>query len=380
MNTPPSDRIDAATLAIAASLGDGGSDVLVLVGPDDRIHVVGGSSLLELLGYEELAPEPSAIEPLLHPGDLARAHDAYVVLSEAPGNRVSEHLRVRHRDGQYVPLRVTGVNRRNRSPVAALVIHARAAHSFDGGLDDSIGEESAVRDEAGFVNAVADSVQLKHDKIWSAGRFARSVVKDRRYDYSVLAIELDRFRLLLGTHGQAVAQGLMREITERLRGTLSRADVLGRLRGGEFGLLLRGVGDAAQVNRIADRIQDVCSEPCRVDGHEISTAAVIGICTSERRYGTAQEVLRDAAAALNRARQQHRRRRRAAFDTRIRVEDKQFIDLLRDLHQGLKRQEFYVHYQPIVRLHTGLLSGFEALARWTHPERGTVPSRFHSGG
>ena len=365
--------IDDATFQLAAALSDGSGELVALVDQQGLARVMNPEVLTDVLGYEALEPTLATLVELTHPDDLQRMRTTYATLLKQPGSRQTIRHRARHRDGRYVLFQSTLVQRLDDPAVRAVLVRARELRAMSQGIvDETTGDSSDVRDAAEFARTLSKAVQLKYDRVWQTNRYAIPAVKDRRHDYCLLLIELDRFKMLMGSHGQHVVAAVLGEIAERLKGVLGQQDVLGHLGGGEFAILLRGASDAEQATRLADRIQDVVGEGIVVEGHRVSTSAIIGIVTSDRRYERAEEVMSDAAAALNRARKQHRRRRRAAFDTQIRLEDQQFITLLTELHDGLKKQQFTLDYQPIISLSQGTLTGFEALVRWHHPERGLV--------
>jgi diguanylate cyclase (GGDEF)-like protein len=369
--------IDDATIQLAAALADGSGEIVALLDRQGHAQVLNPDVLTEVLGYDSLAPTLATLAELTHPDDFERVCASYTTLLGQPGARQAIRHRARHRDGRYVLLQSTIVQRLDDPAVRALLVRTRELRVSHGIVDEPTGDSPDVRDAGEFARTLGKAVQLKLARVWQPGRqagppLAVPPVKDKRYDYCLLLIELDRFKMLMGSHGQHVVAAVLGEVAERLKSVLGPHDVLGHLGGGEFAILLRSSGDAEQATRLADRVQDVVGEGIVVGGHRVSTAAIIGIVTSDRPYERAEEVMSDAAAALNRARKQHRRRRRAAFDTKIRLEDQQFITLLTELHDGLKKQQFVLEYQPIISLSRGTLTGFEALIRWRHPERGTV--------
>ena len=128
--------------------------------------------------------------------------------------------------------------------------------------------------------------------------------------------------------------------------------------------------------RVAERIQHCLKQPFELDGRHLFTSASIGIATSETAYSNAQDLLRDADTAMYRAKALGKARCEV-FDVRMREAAIARLALETDLRRAIERNEFELHYQPIISLATGKLAGFEALVRWRHPERGLVsPEHF----
>jgi EAL domain-containing protein (putative c-di-GMP-specific phosphodiesterase class I) len=136
-------------------------------------------------------------------------------------------------------------------------------------------------------------------------------------------------------------------------------------------VLLEGIVDAAKPMLIADRIISELQTPFRLGTKEIFTSASIGIALSSPHYRQPEELLRDADAAMYNAKDGGRHRA-AMFDDRLRREALSLLDMESDLRHALSRNEFEPFYQPIVELADGRVTGYEALLRWHHPERGLL--------
>jgi diguanylate cyclase (GGDEF)-like protein len=230
---------------------------------------------------------------------------------------------------------------------------------------------------AHFVEALQHAVTRKEEKIWSAPSFARSIAKDRRYDYAVVLLDLDRTKVLRSGFAQSAVDDALTAVADRLSRTLRGRDAIGYMGGTELAVLIDGVGDTAQALRVADHFSALLDEPIDLGDVQLNVSPAMGIATSERRYSDASEVLRDAAAAASRSLKKSGSRRRTAYDTKMRLEDRRRIRLMADLHHGLASGELRLAYQPIIRLSDGAVAGFEALCRWNHPEFAEVgPSEF----
>jgi predicted signal transduction protein with EAL and GGDEF domain len=149
-----------------------------------------------------------------------------------------------------------------------------------------------------------------------------------------------------------------------------------RLGGDEFTVLLEDIREEADAAVVASRIQEELSKPFRLGGQDVFTSASIGIALGSTEYTSAEELLQDADLAMYRAKALGKARHEV-FDLAMRARAVALLNLETDLRRALERNEFRVHYQPIVSLETHAITGFEALLRWQHPESGLVlPEEF----
>jgi diguanylate cyclase (GGDEF)-like protein/PAS domain S-box-containing protein len=193
---------------------------------------------------------------------------------------------------------------------------------------------------------------------------------------ALLFLDLDRFKLVNDSLGHPVGDRLLVAVAERLRAAVRPADTVARFGGDEFAVLLDGVPGAEAALRRAEALQRTLSAPVALDGFEVYTTASIGIAIAGAQAEGPEALLRGADLAMYRAKGRgpghcelydHALHARAV--ARLRMES--------DLRRGLDRGEVTAHFQPIVSLVTGRVSGVEALARWRHPERGWVqPGEF----
>ncbi|MHC4826977.1 MAG: putative bifunctional diguanylate cyclase/phosphodiesterase [Planctomycetota bacterium] len=213
-------------------------------------------------------------------------------------------------------------------------------------------------------------------------RLERCMDRARRndgYHFAVLFLDIDRFKEVNDSLGHFMGDQLLVAIAERLqqclRGTDSltrvESNTVARIGGDEFVVLLDGIRDRADATVVAERVQDVLSEPFRLQGHEIFTTASIGIAFNELECEKADHLLRDADTAMYYAKAAGKARHEV-FNTKMHDEAMSRLKLHTDLKRAVEANEFHVFYQPIISLRTGRLAGFEVLARWDHPDRGAV--------
>jgi diguanylate cyclase (GGDEF)-like protein/PAS domain S-box-containing protein len=189
--------------------------------------------------------------------------------------------------------------------------------------------------------------------------------------FAVLAIELDRIQLVHDSLGRAAGDELLAGAAARLRECAPADAMVAHLGGDQFAILLDGVSGVGDATRVATCVHQMLAQPLRAAGRDVFSGASVGIVLSGPAYEHAEDVLRDASIAMIRARAASHGRYHV-FDPAMHAEAMARLQLETDLRRALERGELRVHYQPIVHLQTGRIAGFEALARWQHPERGLV--------
>jgi diguanylate cyclase (GGDEF)-like protein len=198
----------------------------------------------------------------------------------------------------------------------------------------------------------------------------------REHLFAVLFLDLDRFKNINDSLGHAAGDCLLVETARRLEQCSRPTDTVARLGGDEFAVLLDGLETECDAVRVAERVLESLARPFNLGGHEVYTAASIGITLSTHGYVDPENVLRDADTAMYRAKEKGKARYEL-FDAEMHADALARLRLENDLRRAVENQEFEVYYQPIVSLHAGGLTGFEALVRWHHPERGMVaPTEF----
>ncbi len=194
--------------------------------------------------------------------------------------------------------------------------------------------------------------------------------------FAVLFLDVDRFKLINDSIGHASGDEMLIEIGRRLAGVLGDTGVVARFGGDEFAILAEGVGDTAACDQLAARILDAVGQPLWLGGRELFPSGSIGIALWQPRYRLGDEMLRDADAAMYRAKAGGRNRG-ALFDEEMRAQAIRLLDLEADLRRAILRDEFEPFFQPIVRMHDGVVVGHEALLRWNHDVHGMlVPEQF----
>jgi diguanylate cyclase (GGDEF)-like protein len=191
---------------------------------------------------------------------------------------------------------------------------------------------------------------------------------------AVLFIDLDRFKIVNDSLGHEVGDALLASLAHRLRGVLRPGDVVARFGGDEFTVLCEGLDPAAcgrHAIDVAERLLNAVQDPFDCEGEDHFLSASIGIALAPDGDERPDELVRDADAAMYRAKQRGKSRWEV-FDESMRAQARARHEIEDALHRALERNEFRVFYQPVVSLRGGGFVGVEALLRWQHPERGLL--------
>jgi len=193
---------------------------------------------------------------------------------------------------------------------------------------------------------------------------------------ALLYLDVDRFKVVNDSLGHLAGDEMLKAVAGRLLKCVRAPDMVARLSGDEFAVLIEDVGDRIAAEDVAQRVLDTLGVPLQLAGRELDPSVSIGIAIGDGNYVVADELLRDADIALYRAKELGRKRYMLFDDTLA----KTAIDVLAmegELRQALRRGEFEPYFQPFCRLADGEVVGYEALMRWNHPRDGVLgPAAF----
>jgi diguanylate cyclase (GGDEF)-like protein len=209
-------------------------------------------------------------------------------------------------------------------------------------------------------------------------RLAESTGSDRRKQglTALLFIDLDRFKTINDTLGHDYGDELIKQVAGRIQQATRETDVVSRLGGDEFTVMLSNVSDDIHVSIIAKNILTQLAKPFVLQGHEIYTSASIGITITPTDGGDVNTLLKNADMAMYEAKD-HGRNTFRFFTSQMTDRARQFMEIDKDIRMALTQDELEVFFQPIYATQGRKLKGVEALVRWQHPQRGLIlPSDF----
>jgi diguanylate cyclase (GGDEF)-like protein/PAS domain S-box-containing protein len=276
------------------------------------------------------------------------------------------------------------IDGKNR-PFGVLDVHATEAHRFSAKdvpfvqaaanvLADAIERHAA--DQALRYRVLHDSLTGLPNRLSFVDALSESLDKAAvsGSPVGILFLDLDHFKLINDSLGHHAGDALLRAVAPRLRSHLRPGDIVARFGGDEFGILIDRLADEGEALAIADRVADAFTQPFSLDGVDHFVSASIGVAVSrasEERTVNAELLIRDADAAMYRAKEGGRARC-VLFDAEMRAGAIKRLEVERELRHALDRDELALHYQPVVNLRSGEINGLEALVRWRHPERGML--------
>lgn len=194
---------------------------------------------------------------------------------------------------------------------------------------------------------------------------------DSSSEFQVLFLDIRSFKNINDTLGHTIGDKVLTIAAKRFVRMLDTKDVVARIGGDEFAIILRGMGSTTKAQKVARRIYQNITQPFSLSGNHISVDVNIGIAPCDAEYDTPEEILRDADIAMHYAKEKNNGL--AVFTKELRSRFLERVRFEMDLRHAIDRNELALHYQPIVSLSDGRLVGFEALLRWHHSEFGMIP-------
>ncbi len=322
-----------------------------------------------ITGYDRefFLAAPQALPGILHPED--REGWDHFISARTLGDDDSQDFRILHKDGF-----TCWVNAVKREVM--------------GGNGGSMGTRLSLRD---ITDRKEMELQLRHlalhdpltalaNRTLCLDRIRQAMERARRrhpYSFSLVFLDLDRFKILNDSLGHAFGDQVLIAVADILRRSVRSLDTVSRFGGDEFVILLEELSSSREVVQAIQRLRAALTQPLNLSGHDIQLTASMGVTIGTQHADTPEDLLRNANIAMHQAKKAGRNRFKA-FTPGMLATASKMLALETDLRRGLNRGEFFMVYQPIVKLdRKATLHGYEALVRWNHPERGLIsPAEF----
>ncbi len=332
----------------------------------NRLEV--GKELARLLDLDEpslIRPSGNGFRDIVHPLDvppyqkLAERHDL------EPGERVTLEMRLRQGDGNY----------------RWFELQARALANQAGVVDRCIGTLTDIgRLKEIETQLTSDSLQDQLTGLATKGllldRLERALTNPRAMATRLVVIDIDRFKLINEGLGHEAGDSILKTVAARLQALVLNGETLARLAGGQFALMAQESKARGDFSALVEAIAATVSQPTEHLGQQIVVTASIGVSPSGKGEVKPQDLVDQAQVAMLEARGEGGSRA-VFYHTEMRDDRARLISLESDLRRAINQNEIIIYYQPIVYLGTLEVAGFEALARWQHPELGLLqPSEF----
>ena len=223
---------------------------------------------------------------------------------------------------------------------------------------------------AALYDSLTDLPNRKH-----FGDMLRKLIHQYKDDptatFHVLFLDIRKFKNINDSLGHTLGDKVLMVAAKRFVRMLKATDMVARIGGDEFAIILKNLKTTGKAQKVARRIFDTISQPFSLSSNRITISVNIGIAPCDTEYNTPEEVLRDADIAMHYAKEKNSGV--AVFTKELRVRFLERVHFENDLRQAIDRNELSMNYQPLVALDTGELMGVEALLRWNHSEYGLIP-------
>jgi len=325
-------------------------------------------ALCKILGYSEREMIVTDFLTVIHPDDLSVAVEAIKRLRKGNSTIDQCEVRFQHKSGHKVwglwSASLAGGSHATSTPLVFQIQD----------ITDRKRAEEQLQHEA-----MHDVMTGLPNRAMFIDHLELAIARAQRNEarkFAVLYVDLDRFKIINDSLGHSVGDQLLKEVAVRLWKCVRAGDTVARLGGDEFVLLLEDIYEESEAIEVAERIKSELAAPFTLNGREVFTTVSIGVASSWTSYHQAEGLIRDADAAMYRAKSLGKNRHEI-YDSAMHAQVNDQLQMETALRMAVERNELVVYYQSIVDLETFKISGFEALVRWNHPERGFIsPAHF----
>ncbi len=324
----------------------------------------------EMLGYrkDEIEDTLEGWLSRVHPDDLTRLRSIIDASIAGEVSVIEQRYRIQVKNGDFRWMSTRGEVVKNENGKAIRVVGRQTDIDEDDESRQAIRASGLQDSLTSLPNRTALVDRMRH-------AFARAE-RDPEQSFAVLFFDLDRFKNVNDSLGHLTGDKLLRAIAQRVEKACRPGDAVARFGGDEFVILVEDIKDIRAATVAAERIQEEFQVPFDLDGIEVFATISIGIALWNPDYSRPEDMLRDSDTAMYRAKAMGRNSF-SVFDDEMHRQVVATLHLENDLRRALAREEFRVYYQPILGVTDGRITGFEALVRWQHPERGLLlPGNF----
>ena len=321
-------------------------------------------SIERVLGYRADEVEGTRFGWLLTEADRSRLDQ--LVAGDGGGSTDAHTFECSlvHRDGTSLRFEVQHTDLLQDEHVGGIVLNGR-----------DVSERKAFEEQLAH-QAFHDPVTNLANRALFSDRVEHALMRSQRGfpDIAIVFIDLDDFKTVNDSLGHAAGDHVLQEVARRLQIAVRPTDTVARFGGDEFAVLLESVNDSAQAADAAARILHALEIPLEIDGKQVFPRASIGICLVDRENESpeAAELLRNADVAMYMAKRDSKGSYRV-FEPTMHERVVERLELRSELQRAIDEDQLALHYQPVVRLEGHEILGVEALLRWMHPTRGTIP-------
>lgn len=303
---------------------------------------------------------------LVHPEDIEQLKNAITSHLEGKSPYLENEYRIHHQNGQERWMLVRGLAVSDTEGRPYRLAGSQTDVTQKKAAEAQLRYESNRDSLTGLVNRRVLMERLEE--------VLARLRQDENYLFAVLFLDLDRFKVINDSLGHNIGDRLLVEVARTLESCVRPEDTVARLGGDEFTILLDNIKGIDNATQVAQRIQNQLASPFNINGNEVFSNISIGIALSSSIYNRAEDILRDADMTMYRS----KTNRNGGvcyqiFDRSLHSKAMVMLQLENDLRRAIGRDEFILYYQPIISLKNFRITGFEALIRWQHPERGLVP-------
>lgn len=321
-------------------------------------------ALTEFLGLDDAAVVSKKLKDNILQDDQFLFSQLWSTLDSVKENKVVEEMRFNHPDG-----------RARWGLISAQPVFDGTVFQYYVIQIEDTTERRSIAERLEY-QAIHDPLTGMPNRLLLVDRLEVAITRAKRTGLSlaVMFIDLDRFKIINDSLGHAAGDQLLETVAERIKASVRPNDTIARFGGDEFVILCEDISTERQTQEISERLLENIHRPIMLREGEVYVTASIGLARSFGGDDTAETILRDADTAMYRAKDGGRNRVEE-FDETTHTRAVEDLETGNGMFRALAQDEFRTHYQPVIDIRTGKLSGFEALVYWEHPQQGHIPPK-----